>query len=205
MKKKSINTLIKAAEKLGWNVNKDSDGDYNFSIYSNAGQDFNFYLEAKNEKELISALDEYIDGFDPTEEALKWTGPHGHGCNGAPDDFEDILADMKDCHQMMKELLATWKDKPKPVKDIKSFSDEIEKLDKKANVYLYGAIKDFGKKPDNGYPGKVLLVDECNRFPYVGFNKTNCIIEFVDDDGYTSTPGQLELISAAAEIEKRLK
>lgn len=108
---KDIKKLIRIAEKNDWKVALEQN-DLCFSQYSDRGQDFFFYLDlTEDPKTLIRSLKDYIGSFDPTEEALKWTDPEGHGRNGAPHDFEDILADMKDCRQMMQDLLDAWKQK----------------------------------------------------------------------------------------------
>lgn len=104
---KTIEELIQIAEDNGWNV--DIDGkDYTLAQYSNAGQDFFFTITADTAEELITDLSDYIEGYNPFEEALLWIRD-GHGVNGAPYDAEDVYNDMKDCKKMMQELLAEWR------------------------------------------------------------------------------------------------
>lgn len=110
----TIETLLCFAETQGWAVTPplaDEMGDIEFSKYSPIGQDFNFNLEKKETaSELIDELDGYIEAFDPIYEAHLWVGNDGHGRNGAPDDPRDIIADMEDCEEMMKNLLEGWRE-----------------------------------------------------------------------------------------------
>lgn len=118
----TIAQLFEAAERLDWHACPcDIAGEkgYDLSKYSPAGQDFIVSIEAtKNGVEspevLINNLEEYINGYDPSEEALRWVGPDGHGHNGAPYDLENIISDMKACREMMRKLLRAWKDEPAP-------------------------------------------------------------------------------------------
>lgn len=114
----TINDLITIAKENDWSVAPcyfahDVTG-YEFSKYSPAGQDFVFCVEASNPggaesvQVLIGNTLEYINDFDPVEEALKWVGPDGHGANGAPHDLRDIVMDMQDCRTMMQELADAW-------------------------------------------------------------------------------------------------
>ena len=108
---KTIEELIQIAENNGWNVDID-EKDYTFAQYSNAGQDFFFTLSANTADELITELSDYIEGYNPFDEALLWIRD-GHGVNGAPYDADDVFNDMKDCKRMMQELLDAWEGKPK--------------------------------------------------------------------------------------------
>ena len=122
MKKKfTIKDLIKIAEDLGWNMEKEDYGDerrgYCLSQYSSACQDFFFSIESGIQKHesaetLIQSLEDYIEGYSPFEEAQLWI-KDGHGQNGAPDDPMDVIKDMEECKQMMQELLSAWKEDKK--------------------------------------------------------------------------------------------
>lgn len=104
----TIKKLISIAEENDWDVRKYSD-EIEIQKYSPEGQDFFVTLPKTNKpQELISALEDYIDGYDPWDEAQLWIRD-GKGQNGAPEDPEDVLADMKACKSMMKELLDIWK------------------------------------------------------------------------------------------------
>ena len=124
MKKKvlTIAQLLKTADGLGWHTspcNFANETGYELSKYSPAGQDFIVSIESTSDgtespETLIKNLEEYINGYDPSAEALLWTGPDGHGHNGAPHELEDIISDMKACREMMRELLRAWKGEPAP-------------------------------------------------------------------------------------------
>lgn len=124
MKQKTttIKKLIETAHRLGWKVspcNFSGETGYEISQYSPAGQDFIVSIEStkngvESPKVLVNNLEEYINGYDPSEEALLWVGPDGHGHNGAPYEIQDIISDMKACREMMRELLRAWKGEPAP-------------------------------------------------------------------------------------------
>lgn len=118
-----IDAIIKLAEDHGWSIdveectrwdNKtrqfDSKGDvveFTFMQYSDAGQDFSFSAEMKdgNVCTLIQSISDYYESYDPDEQALLWVGPDGHGHNGAPHRFSDIIKDMEQCEEMVRDLL----------------------------------------------------------------------------------------------------
>ena len=107
---KTIKQLIEIAEKLGWSANYiKEDKEFELEAYSPADQDFLVYLNARSPKEMMSSLEKRIIAYDPWEEAQLWIR-NGKGQNGAPENPEDVLADMKACKQMMSDLLKTWKE-----------------------------------------------------------------------------------------------
>ncbi len=81
--------------------------EFTFAQYSDAGQDFSFMAEMKDGdiETLIKSISDYYEGYDPDEEALLWIGPDGHGMNGAPYRITDIIKDMKQCEEMVGDLL----------------------------------------------------------------------------------------------------
>ena len=91
----------KIAVELGWNVSV-YENDINLQQYTSFGQDFFFTIQ--KDKELISQVYSFYESYDPCEEALLWTGSDGHGKNGAPHELKDIIKDMEECEQMVKEL-----------------------------------------------------------------------------------------------------
>lgn len=108
-----IDRITECAEAQGWSVHasKNPNADiwqFEFSQYTNAGQDFNFSAELKDGEpdNLIKSVREYYEGFDPDEEAYLWIGDDGHGKNGAPYRIRDIVADMEDAESMVLDLLA---------------------------------------------------------------------------------------------------
>lgn len=118
-----IDAIIKIAEDHGWSIdveectrwnNKtklvESKGDvleFTFAQYSDAGQDFSFVAEMKDGDvdTLIQSIFDYYEGYDPDEEAILWIGHDGHGRNCAPYRLSDIIKDMEQCEEMMKDLL----------------------------------------------------------------------------------------------------
>lgn len=105
----SVRLLIAAAEELDWKVTYDGEG-LELEKYSSFGQDFICNIEGVDGGVLFRNLESYIESYDPCEEAVKWVGEDGHGKNGAPDDLRDIISDMEECQDMMKELLKKWEE-----------------------------------------------------------------------------------------------
>lgn len=109
----TIDRITECAEAKGWSVHTSKNPkaeiwQFEFSQYTKAGQDFNFYAEMKDGDpgNLIKSVREYYTGFDPEEEAYIWIGDDGHGKNGAPYHICDIVADMEDADGMVLDLLA---------------------------------------------------------------------------------------------------
>lgn len=109
----TIDRITECAEAKGWSVHTSKNPkaeiwQFEFSQYTKAGQDFNFYAEMKDGDldNLIKSVREYYEGFDPEEEAYIWIGEDGHGKNGAPYHICDIVADMEDADCMVLDLLA---------------------------------------------------------------------------------------------------
>ena len=88
------------------------------SKYSDAGQDFSFIIWAKPEDTddiyFHLLVDDYAEGYEVDDEAKIWcegTGEYDDygneilvGKNGAPHDYEDVVADMQSCLDNMKSL-----------------------------------------------------------------------------------------------------
>ena len=106
--RKTIADLVRIAEENDWTVSHDGP-EYNFRIYSDYGQDFNFALTADTAEELVQKLGEYINGFDVSQEAYSWLDSSGHGTNGAPYEMIDVYRDMESCLESCVELLHHWK------------------------------------------------------------------------------------------------
>lgn len=111
----SVRLLMSIAEEFDWNATYDGEG-LELEKYSSFGQDFICSIKGTDAGALRDSLKSYIDDFDPDEEAIKWVGPDGHGVNGAPYRLRDIIADMDECLEMMKELLKKWEEKICPKK-----------------------------------------------------------------------------------------
>ncbi len=121
--KELIDAIIEVAEGKGWSLNveeatrwnsetmeRESIGDvliFEFRQHSDAGQDFNFSAQMRDGDvdTLIEKIPDYYEGYDPDEEAMLWTGPDGHGKNGAPYRLSDIIKDMEQCEEMVRDLL----------------------------------------------------------------------------------------------------
>lgn len=106
-----VDKVTEVAEDDNWGVDN-LDEKYNivdlyFHKYSPMGQDFGFYVESQSGdiNELLRAIENYHDNYDPDEEAALWIGPDGHGHNGAPYNLSDILEDMQDCKSNVKGLI----------------------------------------------------------------------------------------------------
>lgn len=112
---KKLKRLMHKAEELGWSYCPchfaNGETGYEFEKFSTYGQDFIFTLSATdtdgkpNASVLIDNLRKYINSFEPAEEARIWLG-----ASGTPQDYSDILDDMKECGQMMEGLLAEWEE-----------------------------------------------------------------------------------------------
>lgn len=114
---KSTEKLISIAESLGWKMQQDSENPNEFLLESSspAGQDIIIYVEWNDNSRntlvegLIWSLEEFVDNFDPSEEASLWLDETGHGKNGAPERMIDVYNDMVAVKEMAQELLDAWK------------------------------------------------------------------------------------------------
>ena len=105
-----IDRIIEIAESQGFSVSteiRDDNIEFTFSQYTGFGQDFSFEATMKDYDiyTLIEEVGDYYEGYDPDEEAMLWVGPDGHGKNGAPYRLTDVVKDMEQCEQMIKNLL----------------------------------------------------------------------------------------------------
>ncbi len=97
---------IDAIEKIGFSVCIGEDN-INFQWCSPAGQDFNVEITLDEEKkaaELYNKILDYYMAYDPSEEAMLWLDPFGHGKNGAPYEMGDVYDDMCACQDKLNEL-----------------------------------------------------------------------------------------------------
>ncbi len=110
---KLIDRITEIAESDGWSVSVEERKDredtleFTFGKYTDADQDFSFYVEMTDGDiyTLIEDIDRYHEDYDPDEEALLWLGPDGHGMNGAPYRMTDVVKDMEQCETFIGELL----------------------------------------------------------------------------------------------------
>ena len=103
-----IERLNAIAEEHGWEV-CEYDGSAEYSKYSEQRQDFSFTIDEGSGEDMLSAIEEYISGYDPDYEAMLWVGEDGHGICGAPYRLTDIVKDCEQCLDMAKELRDAWK------------------------------------------------------------------------------------------------
>lgn len=105
-----IDRIIEIAESQGFSVNTETNEgnvEFTFSQCTDLGQDFSFEATMKDNNiyTLIREVNDYYEGYDPSEETMLWVGPDGHGKNGAPYRLTDVVKDMEQCEQMVKNLL----------------------------------------------------------------------------------------------------
>lgn len=123
-----IDAITKVAEDNGWRVSVEeatrwnnetrkveSKGDvidFTFGKYTDAGQDFSFSVELTDGdiETLIEKMSNYYESYDPDEEASYWIGDDGHGKNGAPYRITDIVKDMEECENNVRDLLYAIED-----------------------------------------------------------------------------------------------
>lgn len=104
-----IDRIIEIAESQGFSVRteiNENKVEFTFSQYTDFGQDFSFEATMKDNNiyTLMDEVYDYYEGYDPDEEAMLWVGPDGHGKNGAPYRLTDVVKDMEQCEQMIKDL-----------------------------------------------------------------------------------------------------
>lgn len=117
-----IEHITDIAEEHGWGVHvytstKPHIREINFSQYTTRGQDFSFEVDLTDNDydAFLVSVSDYYESYDPDEEAMLWVGPDGHGKNGAPHRATDIIRDMEEVEEMIKELLdalneSKWKE-----------------------------------------------------------------------------------------------
>lgn len=116
--------FIKLAEDDGWEVSvtlydnnsRKGEIDIDCQKYSPAGQDFTMCLQTTDNEDAVFAdlIEDYMDSYDPEEEAKAWSEESGDydengepirvGLNGAPQDWDDLVADMEACKSMVEDL-----------------------------------------------------------------------------------------------------
>ena len=128
-----MNDFLKLAEELDWSYNVDDTPNERGEVcvelekYSPQDQDFivSIWFETDNECDFADKLEEYWRGFDPSEEAINWIGPDGHGTNGAPYDLQDIINDMVDCKEMLRELVVKFHNHAYPSKKFDNYDNGL--------------------------------------------------------------------------------
>ena len=149
-----VNRVTAIVEYDDWSVHNNSENydkvDLYLSKYSNAGQDFGFYVECEtgDADEFINAAEGYYNSYDPYEETAMWIGSDGHGKNGAPDDLKDIIADMEECKDNVKDLIDLLRQELKGIKiDKKSlhsqYSERAHHIRTEVSESIFHTVKDI--------------------------------------------------------------
>lgn len=157
---KFVNHITAIAEDDGWSVHNHSENydkvDLYLSKYSNADQDFGFYVECEtgDADEFINAVEGYYNSYDPYEEAALWIGPDGHGKNGAPDNLKDLIADMEECKGNMKGLINFLKQELKGIKIVKpnhhsQYSKRLNDIRTEIMESVFEVTKDICQKTNS--------------------------------------------------------
>ena len=128
-----MNDFLKLADDLGWSYNVSDTPNERGEVcvelekYSPQDQDFIFYIwfETDNECDFADKLEKYWRDFDPSEEAINWVGTDGHGTNGAPYDIQDIINDMVDCKEMLRELVVKFHNQAYPRKKFDNYDNGL--------------------------------------------------------------------------------
>ena len=89
--------ILGIAESLGWSIHKNEEG-YELSQYSDAGEDFSFYVY---KKELANNIAEYANSFDVELHASMWYNAERRG---QPDSLLDLIKDAMGIQNMLNEL-----------------------------------------------------------------------------------------------------
>lgn len=90
-----VELLKEVAKSEEWFVHVESGGCFNFSKFSPAGHDFNFYVRGNSIDEVVENLKKYYKNADVSELTYMWLDGSGHGTNGAPYDMRDVYNDME--------------------------------------------------------------------------------------------------------------
>lgn len=109
--------LAKVCKDLGINIDTSENDDGTsttiyFTFYTDCGQDVNQEIDLydwNDEEEIKEKLDELYDNFDVDYETYIWIGDDGHGKSGAPYHIKDILADMEEVDEKLKQLSVEFK------------------------------------------------------------------------------------------------
>lgn len=94
--------VIEISKGLGWCANI-IDGEYEFEIYSPAGEDFVFYIPVNdNPLMIVDAIRDYADDFDIDEHVELWID--GRGKNGVPESIRELVEDAEEIKSMLDDL-----------------------------------------------------------------------------------------------------
>ena len=104
---KAVLKLIKNIENSGWIVALDDNGQAAYlSQGTPLGEDFGFDVEYKNADELVKAISDYYEDFDPEEHAMMWWNAR-NSVSGVPQSIRELLDDADAIRKMLAKLTKT--------------------------------------------------------------------------------------------------
>lgn len=168
-----MNEFLKYAEEMDWSYSESESpngGQTCVELERSSPQDQDFivtiWFETDNECDFADKLEEYWRDFDPSEEAVNWIGPDGHGTNGAPHDLQDIINDMVDCKEMLRELMVAFHNHAYPDKKIESHPNWLTFNYEEYAVTGYGeqAISNILTSLENARTYASSIQDNCIRW-----------------------------------------
>lgn len=124
-----MNDFLNYANDLGWccytSDKREDEVCVELEKFSPMGQDFvvTLWFENDNEDDFIDQLKAYWQDFDPDEETAQWIDGTGHGAYGAPFKLQDVLIDMEDCKEMLRDLYVAYHNKAYPNREIRTLGD----------------------------------------------------------------------------------
>lgn len=169
--------IEKAAEATGWNVtidkrDKKEGGGYDiaFQMYTDFGQDVNEEFWVKHLEDIKHEVYERWENYDPSEEASVWLDDTGHGKNGAPHDMEDVLNDMKDVEEALRNLCNALYGNYVEEQKKSDFASQADKL-RRDCLYALTSISHRGRPSRLGYRDAQAFAnpDKCSKYEEIIF------------------------------------
>ncbi|MDO4937730.1 MAG: hypothetical protein Q4E62_07430 [Sutterellaceae bacterium] len=99
---KAVETV---ADACGWEVSPDNDDDGQFKLtfsFTEGDNSFDFKVETLDQ--LVDAVKDCYDNYDPSYEAYLWLDQWGHGRNGAPDSMRGVLEEAEEVQSGLEDL-----------------------------------------------------------------------------------------------------
>ena len=164
--------IEKAAEATGWNVtiykwDKKEDGGYDiaFQMYTDFGQDVNEEFSVVHLEDIKHEVYERWENYDPSEEASLWLDDTGHGKNGAPHKMEDVLNDMKEVEEALRNLCNALYGNYVEEQKKSDFASQAEKL-RRDCLYALTSISHRGRPSRLGYSDAKAFdnPDKCSKY-----------------------------------------
>lgn len=142
----TINDLLDEAEELGWFI-KESDIGWEFNQRSPAGEDFGFYVSARdvhNADDMVREIRSYADDFDTGEHIEMWMEARGRVA-GVPD-VKTLVKDADDIKLMLKRLVSAMED---ALEGRLEDEESPETPNEESARIFCDAIKTLASKPEN--------------------------------------------------------